>query len=142
MDVKQRVALGALGVGYVALRTVLSHAPVIHERLADDAALLAWNRDLAGSLSELMRVTSDTDHLMALVHAFRTHEQSGVRTASIHMTHRARDIERELTRLMTATHGLTSEQLRQTLYVEQDVVPVIRERLEGLIHNCMLASLI
>lgn len=142
MDVRQRVAAVTLGLSYVVLRSLVPGATKLHERIASDAELLAWNRTLAGSLSELMRTVADTDDLMRMIHAFRTHDQAPSRTSSFHMNRLIKNISTTLTQMIRVQNAsLTTAALRESLYVEQDVVPVIHTHLEGILHNRMLRDL-
>ena len=142
MDARQRVAIGALGLGYAALKTLLPQRTVIHERLREETELLKWNRGLVISLSDLMNVTTDTTHLLEYVHEYRTHDQSSLRTASFHMNRIMHDINAEISRLLkSGSASMSTRDLREQLYVEQDVVPVIRAHLESILHNHMLKEL-
>ncbi len=142
MDIRQRLAIGTLGLGYVALKHMMPQRCVIHERLRDEADLLQWNRGLVISLSDLMNVSTDTDRLLTYVHEYRRHDQSDMRTASFHMNRIMHDINAEISRLLKTSSGsMTTRDLREQLYVEQDVVPVIRSHLESILHNHMLKEL-
>lgn len=143
MDSRQRLAIGTLGLGYMALKRLVPQRTHVHERLRDRTDLLAWNRGLVMSLSDLMKVTSDTDRLLAYVDEYRTHDESTSRSASFHMNRIMHDIHAEVTRLLkVGTTSMTTRDLREQLYVEQDVVPVIRAQLETILHNHMLRDLI
>ena len=142
MDSRQRIAIGTLGLGYVALKHMMPQRCAVHERLQSEADLLKWNRGLVISLSDLMKVTTETDRLLEYVHEYRKHDQSSARTASFHMNRIMHDINAEISRLMTTGAGsMTTRDLREQLYVEQDVVPVIRSHLESILHNHMLKEL-
>ena len=142
MDTRQRIAIGALGLGYVAVRCVASDGTRLHERVASDADLLAWNRSLSASLSELFRVAPCGARLMALVHEFREQDQRATRTSSFHMNRLMGAISTELQHIVrNGSRSLSAADLRENVYAEQDVVPAIRSHLESILHNHMLRTL-
>ena len=142
MDSRQRIAIGTLGIGYLALKHLLPSRCVVHERLREEHDLIKWNHGLIASLSDLMNLTTDTTRLIDYVHEYRIHDQSSLRTASFHMERVMRNIDSEMTRLLKAgSTSMNTSDLRDQLYVEQDVVPVIRSHLESILHNHMLKEL-
>lgn len=147
MEPRQRVAIGALSMGYLALRHLLPKRTAVHERLRERTSMISWNRNLMIGLSDVLNVSSDTDVLLNLIDEFRVHDESSVRTASFHMNRLMHEIEAELSRILRSTGGAnasltpSTRDLREQLYVQQDVVPVIRAHLEGILHNHMLREL-
>lgn len=145
MDLRQRLAIGTLGLGYLAMKRVLPQSTAVHERLREQTALLAWNRNLVIALSDLMSsvdAATDVAPLLRLLNEFCTHDRSASRAASFHMNRLAHDIDAEMGRLLRAGRtSLTTQDLREQLYVERDVVPVVRAHLEGVLHNHMLREL-
>ena len=145
MEVRQRVALGALGACYLALRGLASRCQATHVALRDHQAILRWNRGVACSLSDLLGgINAGTERLIALVDEFRAHDQSNTRTASFHMNRLMHAISDEIARAVRATNegASSTRDLRETIYVEQDVAPVLRAQLESVLHNHMLRELV
>lgn len=142
MDVKQRIAIGAMGLGYLIVRNVVPSATQLHETIASDAELLKWNRALSASLSEFIRVTSCDVGIKALIHEFRCQDQQSSRASSFHMNRLIPQITIELKRIVrNDVKAHNASVLRDSMYVEQDVVPAIQSHLESILHNHMLRSL-
>ena len=142
MEVRQRVAIGVLGLGYLAARQWMPRARALHPRIASDAELRRWNGGLAQAISELAHAVDDVEALMVLVHEFRTHDQTPSRTSSFHMNRLMGQIHEALRATTRHTERTpTTERLRATMYIEQDILPIIRSHIESILHNHMLRSL-
>lgn len=142
IDVKQRIAIGAMGLGYLIVRNVAPATSRLHERIASDTELVTWNRALSVSLSELVRATSCDSRILELVHEFREHDQRSTRASSFHMNRLMGSIAAEMRHIVrNGSRSLSASNLRENVYVEQDVVPMIRSHLEGILHNHMLRNL-
>ena len=139
MDLRQRVAIGALGVGYLAITRLFASPLNLHERIAREPELVRWNSGIARSLSELLRTGGNIDPLLELMRRFREHDQRPCRTSSFHMNRLMNEIFAELsTTVRKQNTSVSTANLREQLYVEQDIVPVVRAHVEGVLHNHML----
>ena len=143
MDVKQRLAISAVGLGYLMLRNMNPSTSQLHEQVASDKELVKWNRALSVSLSELLRVASCDSRLMGYIHEFREQDQRSTRSSSFHMNRLIGIISAELHHIVRhGSRSLNASDLRENVYVEQDVVPTIRSHLESILHNHMLRNLV
>lgn len=143
MDARQRIAVGAMSLGYLVVRHIGQSSTRLHERVASDAELMSWDRSLATSISELCASPHGIEELMKLVHEFRQHDQKHMRTSSFHMNRIAKQISQELHRISRRdATSLTASDLKTAMYVEQDVVPVIQTQIDGILHNHMLRGLL
>lgn len=142
MDVKQRIAISAIGLGYLIVRNVAPATSRLHDQIASDTELVKWNRALSVSLSELLLVTSCDMHILDLVREFRMHDQQSTRVSSFHMNRLMVSIASEMRRIVRhGSRSLSTSNLRENVYVEQDVVPMISSHLESILHNHMLRNL-
>ena len=142
MDMRQRIAIGALGLGYLVLKNVVPSKPSLHERIESDTELVKWNRPLSVSLSELLSVAPCDSRIMDLIHEFRIQDQLSSRASSFHMNRLLPQISTELTNIVrNGSRSLGAADLRSNVYVERDVVPTIRSHLESILHNHMLKNL-
>jgi hypothetical protein len=142
MDSRQRVAIGALGIGYVALKYMLPKRKELHASLAKERELIEWNRGLLVSISDLMNVAHEREQLIEYIRDFCRHDKSSSRTSSFHMNRSMHDIHLEMSNILrSSSRSMNTREMRDQLYVEQDVVPVIKSHLESILHNHMLREL-
>ena len=140
---RQNIALGVLGLSYIWARRVRSSHPPLHHRIATETELIVWNERLTHLISDVGKLVDGDvfEELISLIHDLRIADTTRRRTSSFHMNAISNAIDARLQKSIRRV-GLTTEELRDLMYMEQDVIPLIRGQIENIIHNHMLSSLV
>lgn len=137
---RSELALGALATGYMIARQYRPPRSTLHSALQSETTLVQWNRPLLVSLSALVDVVSEQDmrDILALLNEFRRHDVHHSRTSTAHMNRLMRAMREALRRSIRPRESATVDDLRRTLHIEEDVVPVIERQIECVLHNHMM----
>lgn len=143
---RQLLALGTLGVGYLAARSGFGRArPALHPILAQHTDVVRWNAPLVYEVHELAALLDD-DELHAIMYdldQLRAHACAQTRAATWDVQADVTRISRRLAALVNARRpGMTTPQIQTQVRLVEDVVPEILAHLETIQHNHMLDTLV
>jgi hypothetical protein len=82
------------------------------------------------------------DELMSLLNRLRVHDQEDRRSSQHHMNSIVNHIESVTKALVRPKASASPQDLRDQIYVSEDVVPVLQTHLENILHNQMLRNMV
>lgn len=141
---KNLFVMGAFGLGYMTLQTVMRRRPVFSGRVAQRTDLIAWNSTLMDCMQQLSQLVTEDEIVNVLdrLEEIRTVSTSSDRSSAWTLQRLITATNTDIIRMAGRTRGsMTTNQLQTQSSVVEDVIPVVEEILQNIQHNHMLDSM-
>lgn len=141
---KDLVLMGALGVGYLALQRLLTKHPVFTGRVSERTELIAWNARLMDCIQRLAQAASEDEieNIMDRLEQIHSITQSPTRTSEWGLQRLVTSVTDDIAKISSRTNkSATVDEIRIQTSLFEDVVPLIEEILNNVLHNHILDSL-
>lgn len=141
---KNLIVVGAFGLGYMTLQTVMRRRPVFSGRVAERTELIAWNSTLMDCMQQLSQLVTEDEitNVLDRLEEIRTVSTSSDRSSAWKLQRLITTTTTDIIRMTGRTRGsMTTTQLQTQNSVVEDVIPVVEEILQNIQHNHMLDSM-
>lgn len=141
---KNLIVIGAFGIGYMTLQSMMRRRPVFSGRVAERTELIAWNTTLMDCMQQLSHLVTEDEIISVLdgLEEIRTISTSSERSSTWTLQRLIATTNTDIFRIAARTRGfMTTNQLQTQNSIVEDVIPVVEEILQNIQHNHMLDSM-
>lgn len=143
VEMAKYIVAGAVGVGLVTMKSMGSSPRTpLNDIVKEYPEIVKWNRFIGASMSEIATVFSEqhTRILMGQIQTLMEHSRQKTRTSSYELNRICNLIQKNLRTFSNNGSSVDIKTLRHQVYIEQDVLPALREILQSIVHNHMLQN--